>query len=190
MQECFSLATQTSPKDLRLNPLPSSIPLSQLSDKLVVSSKCGIHPFSLTAKNCNADSESLGMPQFMEFSCPTQTKMSLTYSPPINPLEINAHQFIKRQHLETNKRNLHFLNSPPHPPSTRTATKCTSTCTPDPHPSRTTHHASPHLSHAPTGCACSSSPRTDSPPSARRCRLHKSSPKRRSGCWAPSRPRP
>lgn len=57
MQECFSLATQTSPKDLRLNPLPSSIPLSQLSDKLVVSSKCGIHPFSLTAKNCNANSE-------------------------------------------------------------------------------------------------------------------------------------
>lgn len=81
MQECFSLATQTSPKDLRLNPLPGSLPLSQLSDKLVVSSKCGIHPFSLTAKNCNADFESLRMPQFMEFLFPTQTIMNLTYSP-------------------------------------------------------------------------------------------------------------
>lgn len=190
MQECFSFATQTSPKDLRLNPLPRSIPLSQLSDKLVVSSKCGIHPVPLTARNCNADYESLRMPQFMEFSCSTQTIMNLTYSPPTNPLESNTHQFIKRQRLETNKRNLHFLNSPPHPPSTRTETKCTSTCTPDPHLSRTTHHPSPHLSHAPTGCARSSSPRTDSPPSARRCRPHKSSPKRRSGCSAPSHPRP
>ena len=103
MQECFSFATQTSPKDLRLNPLPSSIPLSQLSDKLVVSSKCGIHPVLLTAKNCNADSESLRMPQFMEFSFSTQTKMNLTNSLPAKPLR-NKHTPIHQKATLRNKQ--------------------------------------------------------------------------------------